>query len=122
MPEETCALRAAKGEERVPHLWKLLTGREISWDRSGAHRLRGECSKSSLCRQADRLRPTQRVHVMPCVPHPEVCQGLGAGMQGLESKFRERVAVGYEETAREKKNEELCNGNDCGESSLVPLP
>lgn len=39
-------------------------------------------------------------------------------MQGLERKFRERVAVGYEETPRGKKNEELCNGNDCGESSL----
>lgn len=60
--------------------------------------------KQSVCGKQDRVRLTQMVVPQPCVPQSGMCvhcyaQELGAGMQGLESKPREKAVGGYKEIA-----------------------
>ena len=50
-------LGVAEGQERFPHLGKILTGREINWDRRGASGSQRRVQQL-VCVKQDRVRPT----------------------------------------------------------------
>ena len=73
---------------------------ELSWDRRGASFSVGREHGNSLWQQ-DRVRPVRRVLIpaLPTQPENVHCcrQRLGAEMWGLESRPKQRTAVGCEE-------------------------
>ena len=93
---------------------EVLTDGEISWERRGASdTVRGGWNGQSV---PDKTEWDLHRLSMPhsSVPQTGMCvhwctQGLRAGTWVLESKPRERTAVGGEETAWGDRREEICN-------------